>query len=230
MAKHYFKKGYTPWNKGKKMSEDFSRKIRIRVTEQWKNGIRKGGHKLSKETIERMSKSRIGKYRNRKICICEYCKKEFSRAVSSLKKRTFCNPICNAKWMKYVRKTEDHPLYKGIGNKNTRLYWKKAKEKNPILFKLRKNFNNRIREDLKRGAGGRHTLSQWLELKVINDNSCKFCKRKEPDIKLTRDHIVPISKWKDWEKKYKPSYRCNNIENIQPLCVSCNCKKHSKLI
>jgi len=79
--------------------------------------------------------------------------------------------------------------------------------------------NNRIRKERLRNANGSHTIGEWETLKAKYNWTCPCCKKSEPKIKLTKDHIIPITKGGS-----------NNIKNIQPLCKSCNCKKHCKII
>lgn len=81
------------------------------------------------------------------------------------------------------------------------------------------NFYNKIRDFHKRGALGSFTLDEWERLKAQYNWICPSCKKREPKVKLTKDHIIPISKGGS-----------NNIENIQPLCGSCNSKKYTKII
>ena len=66
----------------------------------------------------------------------------------------------------------------------------------------------------RRGAKGSYTAKEWRELKARYKYTCQRCGRKEPVIKLTKDHIIPISKG-----------GTNYIGNIQPLCKPCNCSK-----
>jgi 5-methylcytosine-specific restriction endonuclease McrA len=73
------------------------------------------------------------------------------------------------------------------------------------------------RDAMKKGATGRHTRQQWNEIKAIFDYQCASCGRYEPEIRLTEDHIIPLSKGGN-----------DSIENIQPLCRSCNTKKFTK--
>ena len=59
-------------------------------------------------------------------------------------------------------------------------------------------------------------MKEWSDLKEKFNNKCAICKK---ETKLTKDHIVPLSKGGN-----------DFIENIQPLCKSCNSKKHNKIL
>jgi 5-methylcytosine-specific restriction endonuclease McrA len=78
---------------------------------------------------------------------------------------------------------------------------------------------NRLRLWRIKNNGGMHTLQQWLQMKKDYNNVCPCCLKKEPEIVLTVDHIIPISKG-----------GTNDIENIQPLCRMCNLLKNYKII
>lgn len=71
----------------------------------------------------------------------------------------------------------------------------------------------------RRNAEGAHTYEEWEAIKLLYKHTCPSCLRKEPEIKLSVDHIVPLTKG-----------GTNNIDNVQPLCRNCNSKKSNKII
>lgn len=57
-------------------------------------------------------------------------------------------------------------------------------------------------------------MGEWTALKVAYGFRCLACGQHEPDIKLTIDHVLPLSLG-----------GTNAIGNIQPLCGPCNSSK-----
>jgi len=81
---------------------------------------------------------------------------------------------------------------------------------------------NNKRHALKRASnlrGDFHTDGEWDIVKKQYNFTCPACKKQEPNIKLTKDHIIPLTKGGS-----------DNIENIQPLCKNCNSHKYTKTI
>jgi len=81
-----------------------------------------------------------------------------------------------------------------------------------------------------RRIGGKHTNKEWEELKKKYSYRCLCCKKQEPLIILTRDHIVPVLLWTEWAKENKPDFLGNDIQNIQPLCIFCNSRKNATYV
>ena len=150
-----------------------------------------------------------GRKRNRELTtgrkVCSTCQRE--------------KPLARYMWSKqrqrYYGRCKDcfNALNRARYNKNRSLYiscsrkWQRSNKDATRLIQKR-------RKALKKGANGSHTLLEWRTLLERYDYYCLKCGRREPEITLTQDHIVPISKGGS-----------DYITNIQPLCVSCNCSK-----
>lgn len=172
------KKGTSPWNKGKKMSDTMRLKMKGN-----KNGASNKGRKFNPETLRKMSVAKIGKPSNSKGSK----RSHEARVLMSISRR---------KYLSGLSPTYDYRLDS----------------------KTRKG-NKRIRRERLKKFGGSHTQEEWNILKKRCNFSCLSCKKSEPKIKLTRDHIVSLS-----------NGGSDNIENIQPLCNSCNAKKYTQTI
>lgn len=77
-----------------------------------------------------------------------------------------------------------------------------------------KRANNQNRRARIKGNGGKYTATEWEALKQKYGHKCLDCGEVKS---LTIDHVVPIV-----------AGGLNTIDNIQPLCLSCNSKKHAK--
>ncbi len=92
------------------------------------------------------------------------------------------------------------------------------------------NPNSRLASDHRRKArvrwnGGSWTAIEWQACKAKYDFTCLWCRRREPEVKLSPDHINPLFLG-----------GLNIIDNIQPLCCGtkeskiggCQYRKHAK--
>jgi predicted nucleic acid-binding Zn ribbon protein len=73
------------------------------------------------------------------------------------------------------------------------------------------------RRTRKTNAGGSYTTAEWNALLDECGHRCVWC--GNDGIKLTVDHIVPVSKGGS-----------SNIDNIQPLCLPCNARKNDRIM
>ena len=65
------------------------------------------------------------------------------------------------------------------------------------------------------------TIEEWVEKKGETNGICPFCKTFVGIEKLTLDHIFPVSKAEEG--------RIYTIDDVQPLCNSCNIRKFNKI-
>lgn len=175
---------------------------------------------------KRLNRESLEKYHRKRSKLifptiqCAHCKSNFQ--LRKMDKRIrFCSKNClKNNWamnhpeitrLAIERWAKANPdRVRAIGRKNGAKRYKKFHEE--IIH------NAQLIQARRRGAIGTHTLEEWKMLKEKFNFSCACCGLREPKIKLTKDHIIPLSK-----------NGTNSIKNLQPLCFSCNASKNTGL-
>lgn len=180
-------------NKGKGLGRKFSEESKRKMS---KSHI---GRKVSEETKEKIRLSMKGKM-PKYIPSTKGLRYKISKESSEKRKASG-----HGKWMKGRFGDKSNGWKGGVSRgENKKKYYR---------------MKSRERRAKKMSAEGGHSVGEWETLKAQYNWTCPSCKKLEPEIKLTEDHIIPLSKGGS-----------DNIENVQPLCKSCNCKKHTKTI
>jgi 5-methylcytosine-specific restriction endonuclease McrA len=174
--------------------------------------------------------------RANELCRVRYYKNiERNRSRAKQYSRKFYEQ--NKNKLKMIRR-EYYLTHKKMCNESSRQYYQKNKQK--ILARARswknanisnvlnysknyskihyqeKRVHNAKRRALIAGSSGNINLAEWENLKRFYDYKCLSCGKQEPEILLTYDHVIPLSKGGS-----------HTISNIQPLCGSCNSRKNN---
>lgn len=147
------------------------------------------------------SKTAFHKNKNYEDGLAKYCK--------------ICMKIISKK--RYKEKREHILKVNSEWRNNNREYFRN------LVNSWRKNNRDKVRlycnnrNSIQRGSFGKLKQDEWEQIKKDFKYMCAICGKKEPEIKLTIDHIIPVSKGGS-----------NLIENIQPLCRLCNSIKGNR--
>lgn len=160
-----------------------------------------------------------------KICQKEYQPQHFNQKLCSLECKSEAAKERNRKYKKsekgkeaYIRWCKN-PVKKIIDKKyrQTDKAKKAAVERTNRFYKRHpdiKRYRDRLYGYSRRGYNaGKFSKKEWDEKLEKCGGLCQICKT---DKDITIDHIIPLSKGGK-----------NDINNLQPLCRSCNSKKYN---
>lgn len=213
----YMKDGFRYWckNCGRKYQNIYIKKLECRKKKsRWdKKNYKENGEKIrecvkkyrakNKDKIKELNKEyRIKNLEKIKEQDRKYYIKNKDKHNKKSKKYYEKNKIkMNGLARKYYAENKEKLI-------NKQKLWKK---RNPEKVHI-SQVHRRAR---KMKAEGSYTIEEWKSLKDYYGNICLCCKKTELEIKLTEDHIISLF-----------NGGTNYINNIQPLCQSCNSSKN----
>lgn len=198
------KKGSIPWNKGVPMSEKSKKKVSEskKGSVPWNKGV-----PMREDTKLLQAKAHKGKqlWPNGRI-FSEQMRKNMGDAKRG-----------KPSGYKGTKESLELRTRRSLSRRDylARIDFKYSFEPRHILARDRKE----VRRQRMKKNGGFHSEEEWRNLKIKHNLTCPSCKKIEPEITLTRDHIIPIS-----------CGGTDDIENIQPLCKNCNPSKGTQTI
>lgn len=162
-------------------------------------------------------------------CWCKKCDNEASRKYRQENKKAFAESIARWKRKNKKRNKEINDRWRLKNRHKVNESTRKRRAKNPVKYsrilakyrqsekvKDKKRHYQAKRRAIKKNANGTYSNDEWTRLCNKYNNRCLCCGKKK---KLTIDHVVPLSLGGD-----------NTINNIQPLCLSCNSRKGANII
>ena len=128
------------------------------------------------------------------------------------KNRDRTNPILRAKRSKmgdaYNAKRRDYRLRNLVKLRSDarRYYWRNWE---------RKRIEHHAAVAKRKGATGKHSKTEWLELLTAYQYRCAYCNHRLTRKTASADHVIPLARG-----------GTNWIANIVPSCLSCNQQKN----
>jgi 5-methylcytosine-specific restriction endonuclease McrA len=168
-----------------------------------------------------------------KICRLDWHRQNAEREKARMLRAYYANrEERNAKRSEWAKQNREHvrEVERRYWNKNrdkkrakdVRYYQRHKPEHMRYSRQWKRNNPDKVRIiELRRRArkercGGTHTLPEWKALCNQYGNKCLSCGNTG---RLTVDHVIPLSKG-----------GTNDIGNLQPLCLSCNIRKNTRII
>lgn len=143
---------------------------------------------------------------SRKYCLDKYyARPEIYKPIRAKSQKRLKVMVYNRQYNRTYRR-KITPQYIELKRKSTRRW---AQE-----HRARRCLTQHKRRALKLGSLTSYTQTEWYALCNWFGNMCLACGAKNV---LTVDHVIPLSKGGS-----------NGVENLQPLCRSCNSKKSAR--